>query len=87
MHHPFGLTCQDITRLVSESMDHTLPLTQRLKIRIHLVMCKYCARFEKQMRFLRQVCQAHEELSSESALSANARDRIRHALRKSAAEH
>ena len=86
MHHPFGLTCQDITRLVSESMDRTLPLTQRLKIRIHLVMCKYCARFEKQMRFLRHVCQAHEELSSEAALPDNARDRIRLALRRSAAE-
>ena len=86
MHHPFGLTCQDITRLVSESLDRTLPLTQRLKIRIHLVMCKYCARIEKQMRFLRHVCQTHEDLSSEAALSAGARDRIRLALRRSAAE-
>jgi len=86
MHHPFGLTCQDITRLVSESMDRTLPFTQRLKIRMHLIMCKYCARFEKQVRFLRHVCQEHEELPSEATLSAKARDRIRNALRMSATQ-
>jgi len=87
MHHLFGLTCQDITRLVSESMDRTLPLTQRIKIRIHLGMCKYCARFEKQVHFLRNVCRKHEELPSATTLSAQARDRIRHALRASTAEH
>ena len=87
MYHLFGLTCQDITRLVSESMDRTLPLTQRIKIRMHLGMCKYCARFEKQVRFLRRICQEHAELPSETALSAKARDRIRHTLRTSAAEH
>ena len=87
MHHLFGLTCKDITRLVSESMDHTLPLTQRIKIRIHLGMCKYCARFEKQVRFLRTLCQKHEETPSQSTLSAKARERIRHALHTSAADH
>jgi len=87
MYHLFGLTCQDITRFVSESMDHTLPLTQRIKIRMHLGMCKYCARFAKQVRFLRRVCQEHEEFPPETVLSAKARDRIRHALRASAAGH
>lgn len=87
MHHLFGLTCQDITRLVSESMDRTLPLAQRIKIRIHLGMCKYCARFEKQVRYLRRICQEHADLPSETVLSTKARDRIRHALRASPAEH
>jgi predicted anti-sigma-YlaC factor YlaD len=86
MHHLFGLSCKDITRLVSESMDHTLPLIQRIKIRIHLGMCKYCARFEKQVRLLRTVYQKHEKVPSEAALSAKARERIRHALHASAAD-
>jgi hypothetical protein len=86
MHHLFGLSCKDITRLVSESMDHTLPLIQRIKIRIHLCMCKYCARFEKQVRLLRTVYQKHEKVPSEAALSAKARERIRHALHASAAD-
>jgi len=86
MHHIFGFTCQEITRLVSESMDRTLPLIQKIKIRIHLGICKYCARFEKQVRFLRTICRKQEELPPETTLSAQARDRIRHALRASAAE-
>jgi hypothetical protein len=86
MHHFFGLTCKDITRLVSESMDRNLSLTQRIKIRIHLGMCRYCARFEKQVRFLRTVCQTHEKVPSEAALSAKARERIRRTLHASAAD-
>lgn len=86
MYHLFGLSCKDITRLVSESMDRTLPLTQRIKIRIHLGMCKYCARFEKQVRLLRTVFQKHEKVPSEAVLSAKARERIRHALQASSAD-
>ena len=84
MPHLFGLTCQDITRLVSESMDRTLPLNQRIKIRIHLGMCRYCARFAKQMRFLREICHVHAPSQSDGVLSAEARNRIRQALQTSA---
>jgi Putative zinc-finger len=87
MPHLFGLSCQDITRLVSESMDHPLPLTQRMKIRIHLGMCKYCAGFAKQMRFLRKMCRTHEAPRSEATLSAEARNRIRQAIHTAAPEH
>ena len=80
MQHPFGLSCRDITRLVSESMDHSLPLTQRIKIRIHLMMCKYCARFEKQMQFIRLVCRKEEKPTSDAVLPDDARERIRRTL-------
>jgi len=86
MHHLFGLSCQDITRLVSESMDHTLPYHQRVKIRIHLIMCKYCARFEKQIKLMRVVCRQHIAPDAGATLSGEARGRILHALRVSATE-
>ena len=51
--------CKEISRLVSESMDRTLPIFQRIGIRIHLLMCRYCARYEKQLRFLRRAIRVY----------------------------
>jgi hypothetical protein len=35
--------CKDVSQKVSLSMDMSLPLHHRLAIRVHLVMCRYCA--------------------------------------------
>ena len=86
MHHLFGLNCQDVTRLVSDSMDRSLPLIQRLKMRFHIGMCKYCGRFAKQMRFLRKICQEDEKGLSDATLPDETRRRIRQVIRTSADE-
>jgi hypothetical protein len=46
-------TCKEVHRLVSEAMDRDLPLTQRLRVRLHLLICTACSRFERQMALLR----------------------------------
>ncbi|MEO8410367.1 MAG: zf-HC2 domain-containing protein [Propionivibrio sp.] len=46
-------TCKEITRLVSEGQDRQLGRAERLAIRIHMLMCRGCSRFEKQITFLR----------------------------------
>lgn len=83
MRNLFNLNCRDVARIVSDSMDHPLPLTQKLKVRIHLAMCKYCARFAKQMHFLRKICQEQAEPPSDAALPDEARHRIHQAVRSS----
>ena len=45
--------CKEVTQLVSESLDRNLPFYRRFLIRMHLYMCKYCLRFDKQLRFMR----------------------------------
>jgi len=35
-------------------MDHKLPLYQRMLIRMHILMCKYCSRFQRQLLLLRE---------------------------------
>jgi hypothetical protein len=35
--------------------DGDLPFWQRLRVRVHLLFCDACTRFERQMRFLRRV--------------------------------
>ncbi len=46
--------CKQITELVSEGMDRKLPLWRRMGIRFHLMMCKLCSRYERQLKKLRE---------------------------------
>ncbi len=52
--------CKDVTRLVSMSQDVRLPWLQRLKVRLHLSVCAACARFEAQVRFLREAARRYK---------------------------
>ncbi len=47
-------TCKEVHRLVSEGQDRPLSLMERISVRIHLMMCGACRRFEAQMDFLRE---------------------------------
>ena len=47
-------TCKEVHRLVIEGQDRKLPLSQRIAVRVHLMMCGACRRFEAQMAFLRE---------------------------------
>lgn len=45
-------SCESVSRLVSESHDRPMSWGERMKIRLHLAMCRYCARFERQLDVL-----------------------------------
>jgi predicted anti-sigma-YlaC factor YlaD len=47
------LNCRDTTRLVLEGEDRTLPLGERVLVRVHLGYCKGCSRFSKQVHLMR----------------------------------
>jgi predicted anti-sigma-YlaC factor YlaD len=47
-------TCKEVHRLVIEGQDRKLSLLDRIAVRVHLMMCGACRRFEAQMDFLRQ---------------------------------
>jgi hypothetical protein len=47
-------SCKDISRLVSQGQDREFGRWERWKLRLHLAACDACARFEDQMRFLRE---------------------------------
>ncbi len=79
------LSCKDVSRLVSESLDHRLPLWQRMRVRMHLAMCRFCSRFRRQTVFLRDAARHYVSAPDDSAtgpgLSPEARDRIKQSLR------
>ncbi len=79
------LTCREVTRLVSKSMDSKLPWHQRLGIRIHLIYCVWCRRYAAQTQFLRKAASKlvnEGEVSSRAQLSPEAKEQIRARLQQ-----
>ena len=83
------LSCKDVTQLISESMDRSLPLGKRIGVRFHLLICKYCARYERQLALIRETVRrlvgAEETAGGMSwePLSEEAKERIRKSLQNS----
>jgi putative zinc finger protein len=48
------LTCKEVSRLVSQGLDRRLGWFERLRLRLHLLICDGCANFKQQMDFLRR---------------------------------
>lgn len=56
------LTCKDIARLVSDDLDRKLPLRQKMRVRLHLMMCGACSTYRRQVAQLHQLfCQRFRE--------------------------
>lgn len=58
MSGKFGLsTCKEVTHLVLQGEDRQLGVTERLKVRMHLMICKACPIFAEQVALMRQASQ------------------------------
>ena len=57
--------CKKVTYLVSESLDRKLALHQRMGMRMHLMMCKFCSRYQEQLLFLSKTARQYSERSEE----------------------
>ena len=81
------LTCKQTSDLISQGLDRHLPFSQRLGVRIHLLMCSTCRQYEKQLRFIRQATgklsqDAESRGQAAPPLPAKARERIKSALKQ-----
>jgi anti-sigma factor RsiW len=45
-------SCREAARLLTARLDGPLPLADRLALRLHLMACDACPRFDRQMRWL-----------------------------------
>lgn len=74
------LTCKQTALLVSQSYDRRLSWRERWGMRLHLMVCNACTRFERQMQFLRQAtrrfAQEHADTDEQVRLSTEAVERI-----------
>lgn len=51
-------SCEAVSRLVSESHDRPMSWKERMKIRFHVAMCRYCTRFQSQLDVLHNAIQS-----------------------------
>src|SRR5262245_18830379 len=80
----FTPTCPEVVRILSLGMDKELSLMMRMKLRIHYLMCSFCERYMKQLKYIRQVSREFPEKIGEisnAALPSDAKERIKSVLR------
>ncbi len=71
--------CAEMSRLASQSLDAPLPARIWLKMKLHYVICVWCKRYMKHLKFLRLATphfHEHADLLSNRTLSVAARQRI-----------
>ena len=78
------LTCKEVAALASKALDTRLAWSERLGMRMHLLLCRMCSRYIEQLRFLHKVLgtlDAHSEaFGRQPALPPEARERIQRVL-------
>lgn len=53
------LSCKQAIRLVSEKLDRDLPFRRRVSLRLHVLMCRACSRYRRQITALDRVVAEH----------------------------
>ena len=77
-------TYRQVSRLQSDALDRRLSLSKRFGLRLHLLLCKWCRRYGKQIRFLRRAAHEHSDELNEATprrLSSEARERLKRTVR------
>lgn len=49
------LTCEEAEKLISETMDHPLSFWERINLKVHLLICKVCPTYMRQLQLLREL--------------------------------
>ncbi|ALT76974.1 MAG: zf-HC2 domain-containing protein [Burkholderiaceae bacterium] len=57
--------CREITALVLQAEDRRLGLGERLSVRMHMLICKACPRFLKQVSLMRKASARWRSYSEE----------------------
>ncbi|MCG8518641.1 MAG: zf-HC2 domain-containing protein [Pseudomonadales bacterium] len=55
------LMCRDLAVIASDYIEGDLPLTQRLSVRTHLMMCRHCRSFIANLRNSIELMKGHSD--------------------------
>ena len=55
------IDCKEMSRLISEGQDQTLPPAERARMRLHFVICSTCRNVDEQFGFLRRAMRRLDE--------------------------
>jgi len=77
-------TCQQTVEKISQSMERSLTLRERINLKLHLWICAWCQWYMEHLHIIRKTARAKAgeppEIVSSTGLSNEARERIRHRL-------
>ncbi len=85
---PLVTSCKQAARLVSISFERKLTLREYLAMRVHLMMCKTCTFYGRQIKALRAIFTRHQEVldntpcSCDEQLPPHAKERIKDQIKK-----
>lgn len=74
-------TCKEVAARLSQGLEEPIPMGERMMLRFHMMMCKYCARYFEQIRVLRDLARGYDACEMDpqienQCLSPEARERI-----------
>jgi hypothetical protein len=75
--------CREMVRILSQSMDEPMPLSMRIKKRLHFLICCWCQRYEEQLRYIHETARLFPEHADEASnilFPPNAKERIKQKL-------
>ena len=68
--------------MLSESLDRELSFHQRVGLRMHLLMCKFCSRYQRQLLFLRETVRLYTEHSEDIEPSIKVPSEVRERIKR-----
>lgn len=68
---PMKRSCKEVAALLVAREDRALPLTERVAIRFHMVICDACPRFERQILSMRSSMQLWRNYTDSGEFSAS----------------
>ncbi|WP_442511968.1 hypothetical protein SH528x_003722 [Novipirellula sp. SH528] len=81
------LSCKEISKLVSQSIEHPLPFRKRMELWMHMRLCSLCSAFRRDVVYMHERMQQDAPDLSENGegdtekLPVDARLRIKQAIR------
>lgn len=72
-------SCKEVSRLASERMNRELTLRERIAFHLHVLMCRNCLRYARQIATVKQATEKlrlRRDLNDSEGLSDEARERI-----------
>jgi len=84
------LSCRETTQLISESLERRLSLRQRIAVIAHLLMCRFCSRFRRQLLFMEKAVglfvenekEGKLQVEDEPSFSPGAPERIKRSIKE-----
>ncbi len=62
------LSCKETSKLISEGLDHSLPLYKRLLVHLHLRVCLTCCYYRRQITALKKIFSHYPDFNDSDQL-------------------